>query len=241
VGHVLRLAEIIRELDGNHDKGADALAEAILSHPGIADVPALSEPVVGAAAPSDAEPSNAELIELRDCAYCPSSGERHDSETDSSWIYTSNYINWLYENGSIEEQEIYEAKGLREVFNAGRRWGTTPTPKVRAPSYEDLYDLADVFNGDPVPAMRRALELWGNCTTPTPIPVAERPWERDGWCDADGRCWFYRPAEIPCRLANGTLFRWVLDTPDWDGEPIHDTHSLPFHALPLPAAPGEGA
>jgi len=46
VGHVLRLAEIIRELDGNHDKGADALAEAILSHPGIADVPALSEPVV---------------------------------------------------------------------------------------------------------------------------------------------------------------------------------------------------
>jgi len=55
VGHVLRLAEIIRELDGNHDKGADALAEAILSHPGIADVPALSEPVVGAAAPTTAD------------------------------------------------------------------------------------------------------------------------------------------------------------------------------------------
>ncbi len=34
VGHILRLAEIIREVDGNHDKGAAALAEAILSHPG---------------------------------------------------------------------------------------------------------------------------------------------------------------------------------------------------------------
>jgi hypothetical protein len=34
VGHILRLAEIIREVDGNHDKGAGALAEAILSHPG---------------------------------------------------------------------------------------------------------------------------------------------------------------------------------------------------------------
>lgn len=35
VGHILRLAEIIREVDGNHDKGAAALAEAILSHPAI--------------------------------------------------------------------------------------------------------------------------------------------------------------------------------------------------------------
>lgn len=35
VGHVLRLAEIIREVDGNHSLGASALAEAILSHPQI--------------------------------------------------------------------------------------------------------------------------------------------------------------------------------------------------------------
>jgi len=34
VGHIFRLAEIIREVDGNHDKGAEALAEAILSHAG---------------------------------------------------------------------------------------------------------------------------------------------------------------------------------------------------------------
>ena len=34
VGHILRLAEIIREVDGSHNLGASALAEAILSHPG---------------------------------------------------------------------------------------------------------------------------------------------------------------------------------------------------------------
>ena len=44
IGHVLRLAEIIREVDGNHDKGAAALAEAILSHSGSMWSPAI-EPV----------------------------------------------------------------------------------------------------------------------------------------------------------------------------------------------------
>jgi hypothetical protein len=44
VGHILRLAEIIREVDGNHDKGAAVLAEAILSHPGSRWSPAI-EPV----------------------------------------------------------------------------------------------------------------------------------------------------------------------------------------------------
>ena len=36
---VLRLAAIIREVDGNHDKGAAALAEAILCHPNYGSAP----------------------------------------------------------------------------------------------------------------------------------------------------------------------------------------------------------
>jgi hypothetical protein len=32
IGHILKLAAIIREVDGNHSLGAAALAEAILSH-----------------------------------------------------------------------------------------------------------------------------------------------------------------------------------------------------------------
>jgi len=38
------------------------------------------------------------------------------------------------------------------------------------PSDEELYDLAELFNGDPVPAMRRALELWGRPAAP-PAPL----------------------------------------------------------------------
>jgi len=38
VGHILKLAEIIREVDGSHSLGAAALAEAILSHRWVEDV-----------------------------------------------------------------------------------------------------------------------------------------------------------------------------------------------------------
>jgi hypothetical protein len=105
VGHILRLAEIIREVDGSHDKGAAALAEAILFHP-------------------------------------------------------------------------------------GSRW---------SPAIE-------------------------------PVPVSERPWEREGWCDAEGRCWWWNPATN------------TLGTPWWSYSPwewMEDaTCSLPHHALPLPTPRG---
>ena len=100
-------------------------------------------------------------------------------------------------------------------------WKQLPQDEATRPSFLLEFALAVLARWD-----RRAIE---------PVPVAERPWEREGWCDAEGRCWLHRPAEIPCRLANGTLYRWVLDTPCWDEEgPLHDTHSLPHHALPLP-------
>ena len=44
IDHILKLAEIIREVDGNHSLGAAVLAEAILSHPGSRWSPAV-EPV----------------------------------------------------------------------------------------------------------------------------------------------------------------------------------------------------
>lgn len=44
-GRILRLAKIIRDVDGNHDKGAAALAEAILSHPDIRSAWLDAEPV----------------------------------------------------------------------------------------------------------------------------------------------------------------------------------------------------
>jgi hypothetical protein len=61
--------------------------------------------------------------------------------------------------------------------------------------------------------------------TPQPVAVSERPWEREGWCDAEGRCWIYMP-DI------GTSPRWRLTDPR-DIGPYH-THSLPANALPTP-------
>jgi hypothetical protein len=43
-------------------------------------------------------------------------------------------------------------------------------PQAARPSEKDLYDLAAEFHGDPVPAMRRALELWGNPLRGVPAP-----------------------------------------------------------------------
>jgi hypothetical protein len=94
VGHILRLAEIIREVDGSHDKGAAALAEAILSH-------------------------------------------------------------------------------------SGSRWSPTIDP----------------------------------------VPVSERPWEREGWCDAEGMCWW-----------------WCHHHESWElgDSQAHYRYCLPRHALPIP-------
>jgi len=91
------------------------------------------------------------------------------------------------------------------------------------PADEDLYDLADVFNGDPVPAMRRALELWGRPAI-EPVPVAERPWEREkGWRDPDGECWWCPP--------DGPLY-WQMANPAM----VYGGWLLPAHALPVPYA-----
>jgi hypothetical protein len=66
-------------------------------------------------------------------------------------------------------------------------------------------------------------------TTPTPIPVAERlPGEGD--LNTDGDTWFDQGDDVGWMLCDTT---YALR---------HGSrHWLPFHALPLPAAPGEGA
>jgi hypothetical protein len=62
---------------------------------------------------------------------------------------------------------------------------------------------------------------------PTPVPVAERPWERDGWCDAEGRCWLGAPQDGAADSG------WILRKPS--ERLSYQTVSLPAHALPLPA------
>jgi hypothetical protein len=58
-----------------------------------------------------------------------------------------------------------------------------------------------------------------------PVSVSEEPWKREGWCDADGKCWFGAPQIGSLRAM------WVLGPP---GElASHRTHSLPHWAIPL--------
>lgn len=63
---------------------------------------------------------------------------------------------------------------------------------------------------------------------PTPVPVSERPWKREGWCNEQGKCWLQGKVEGDWRLIN----------PLNSGVPNLKycfTFSLPAHALPLPA------
>ena len=58
-----------------------------------------------------------------------------------------------------------------------------------------------------------------------PVPVSERPWEREGWCDAEGKCWICGNVEGDWRLMNPRKVSWLK---------YCFSHSLPHHALPVP-------
>jgi len=97
-------------------------------------------------------------------------------------------------------------------------------PAPEEPTDEELYDLAAEYDGEPIQSMRAALTSWGRPTI-TPIPVSERPWEREGFCDAEGRCWMHGKAEDDWRLISPKLSYCF-------------SHCLPHWALPLPATDG---
>ena len=84
VGHILRLAEIIREVDGNHDKGAAALAEAILSHPGSRWSPTI-EPVPVAERPWERE--KGWLDPDGECWWCPPDGPPYWQMANPAMVY----------------------------------------------------------------------------------------------------------------------------------------------------------
>jgi len=98
---------------------------------------------------------------------------------------------------------------------------------ARADSTDLVYCLHESSpDYEPLMLMFRAVLARYGTTHPRPIPVAERPWEREGFCDAEGRCWFGAP-DRP-----GAVASWDLERePSTD-----DTHWLPAAAIPLPEA-----
>jgi hypothetical protein len=95
-----------------------------------------------------------------------------------------------------------------------------PEPEPAGPTSDDLRTMAAEFAArTPEEFALAVLARWGRPTT-QPTPVSERPWERDGWCDAQGTCWMWHPIN----------FHYCLCRPD----PSVHTHSLPHWVLPLP-------
>jgi hypothetical protein len=79
-----------------------------------------------------------------------------------------------------------------------------------------------MLNRHAVDLARAVLARWSRPAI-KPVPVSERSWEREGWCDGDGWCW--------CFDADGTDPCWSFNKPE--GCPTW-THLLPHDALPLP-------
>jgi hypothetical protein len=111
-------------------------------------------------------------------------------------------------------------------------------PEPQGPTLDDVSELCEEFgfhldesydNLESAEALwemfRAVLARWGRPAI-EPVPVSERPWEREGWCDADGRCWFGAPPDGAADAG------WILRKPS--ERLSHQTASLPHHALPVP-------
>ena len=58
-----------------------------------------------------------------------------------------------------------------------------------------------------------------------PVAVSERPWEREGWCDDEGRCWWTANKPVPLPPS-----WWMTSIP----QSCTDGIMLPANALPAP-------
>ena len=92
---------------------------------------------------------------------------------------------------------------------------------------EELASALEVTGSHEIPSyeqLRRAAALLRE-PAPAPVPVSERPWEREGWCTDWGWCWV---------CVQG---RWLRDYP----QNYLNAACLPHWALPQPPQGGEVA
>ena len=150
----------------------------------------------------------------------------------------------------LDKEQPTEYSDWKKRWNAAvsRTRAALAQPEPEGPTDEELEDFAlqngggyfncdcqeeaDMLTRKHVSNYRAILTRWGRPTI-KPVPVAERPWEREGWCDAEGKCWFYWP-------------EWVNDNGDVSTSEPHSWEfrepeamevypfSLPHHALPVP-------
>jgi hypothetical protein len=206
------LAEIIREVDGNHDKGAAALAEAILSHPGSRWQSSLAQP----------EPVGLTYEESREWySYCPEDGiELHSSKElaqKAAQEIMGSYAKAAYSDGWHEDMESVSWGMILPVEQAQVVERTKAEPDS---GFDEWVQYALV------PAR------WGRPAN-QPVPVAEQlPGPED--CDAEGRCWVGCP-----EYSDDDDYGPITYNPSWELATFAqgDTHWLPHHALPIPQQP----
>jgi hypothetical protein len=127
----------------------------------------------------------------------------------------------LYRDDDEPQQHCLEAMDPPEANSQ---------PELQGPTDEELDELwAEIDGGGAIWAWqyfaRAVLARWG---TPAikPVPVAERPWEREGWCDKYGMCWRFDPCD-----RGWWSYGPILPS---DGNPAPFTYLLPHHALAVP-------
>jgi len=94
-------------------------------------------------------------------------GPLSEDDLRQRWNQQADKYNQWESLDSCEQLAWAQALAIRADRHAA---ALKAKPAEQRPTDEDLYDLAAEFNGDPVPAMRGALELWGNPLQGAPEP-----------------------------------------------------------------------
>jgi hypothetical protein len=138
---------------------------------------------------------------------------------------------------------IYNEDGTKHISTADHVISKADTalaqPEPQGPTDEELWEAYDQMDGAPEDwawvrdYASAVLARWGRPAV-EPVPVAERPWEREGWCDADEKCWWGRPSE---ELCNSDWFLATRAEVEEFCDCFPPVVSLPHWALPVPTAP----
>ena len=144
--------------------------------------------------------------------------------------------------GHIDHVPAYKeevAEEQADLIDQARAYLAQPEPE--GPTDEELEEFAlkhgggyfncdcqaeaDILTRKHVSDYRAVLARWGRPAI-EPVPVSERPWEREGWCDKDGRFLVWNAGE--CQWWEWTTSALISFTQE------DYTHSIPHYALPIP-------
>ena len=138
----------------------------------------------------------------------------------SDYLCAKKFPTFASDHGGLD---LLEANLSRLV--AHFEHGPQPVPGVDVPGPDGDYGgIQELCNAEGVdvrigaPLLRRALAAWKQTPAPAPVPVSERPWERDGWVTDWGWCWVF---------VHG---RWLRDYP----QNYLNAACLPHWAIPQP-------